>query len=138
VIKSIQGYENGTVEILDIKDFKNLRIAGFLYNNYPAYIEFTKNSGGNYEWRHIQREGDSFASFPINIGNGTATLVKFMIITNRDNEIAKLELGVNGQVISEGFKMHQNSVTWIDLPKAKDHSYTFTYKYFDNNGNPIK
>lgn len=138
MIKSIEGYENGTVKILDIKDIKNNRIVGFLTNNNPAYIQFIKNSEGNYEWKNIERQdGESFASFPINIVKNGSTILKFLIITNQENEIAKMELGVNEHIIKKEINVHQNSSTWIDLPKPKDNSYTFTYKYFDKNGKPI-
>jgi hypothetical protein len=137
VIRSIDGYQNGTVEILDIKDIKNTRIAALLYNHHPAYMEFIKNSSGNYEWRHIEKDEESLAPFSINIRTGSSKIVKFLIITNQENQIAKLELGVNDQIISQTFDVGKNSAVWLNLPESRDHSYRFSYKYFDKEGNPI-
>lgn len=64
VIKSINGYEDKPIEILGIKDFNDVRIVGFLYNNRPAYIEFYKNNKGNYKWRSIEvRQDETLSSF---------------------------------------------------------------------------
>lgn len=49
VIKSIEGYGNKLIEILEIKDFNDIRVAAFLSNNSPAYIQFYKNKDGNYK-----------------------------------------------------------------------------------------
>jgi hypothetical protein len=68
VIKSIEGYESESIEILVIKDINDDRLVGFLTNNNPAYIHFSKNKKGNYEWRHIEkREGQSFVTYLIHV-----------------------------------------------------------------------
>ncbi|GGM43628.1 hypothetical protein GCM10011351_32000 [Paraliobacillus quinghaiensis] len=138
VIKSIEGYENESIEILEIKDIYEERIVGFLSNNNPAYIQFTKNKKGNYEWIHIEKsEGHSFSPYLIfvPVPNEDSNVLKFMIVTNQENNIAKMELEVNGEVIEQEFGVNQNSVYWIALPKGKKHS--FKYKYFDKDGNEI-
>lgn len=137
VIKSIEGYENQSIKIIEIKDIYDDRIVGFLANNNPAYIQFSKNQKGNYVWNHIESSaGQSFASFLINVKSDKAKILKFMVVTTGDNDIAQWLLDVNGKVIETDFRVKQNSVVWIDLPEAKTH--TFEYKYFDENGNEIR
>ena len=64
VVASIDGYEKESIEILEIRDFDDIRMVGFLSDNSPAYIHFIKNKRGNYEWKHIEKSPDqSFASF---------------------------------------------------------------------------
>jgi hypothetical protein len=138
VIKSIEGYENESIEILEIKDIHDDRVVGFLSNNNPAYIQFFRNKKGNYEWRHIEKSASqSFASNIIHVSNHESKALKFMIITNQKNNIAKIELGVNEQVIEQEFSVNQKSVTWIDLPESNGETYTFKYKYYDKDGNLI-
>ncbi|MGG1637601.1 hypothetical protein [Paenibacillus sp. NRS-1760] len=135
VIKSIEGYEDESVEILEIKDINDARIVGFLSNNNPAYIQFSKNQKGNYEWRNIEKQaGQSFTTFLIHKSKDESSNLKFMIVTNQDNNIAKMELEVvNKQLIEQEFSVNQKSVTWIDIPK--DSSLVFKYKYYDKDGN---
>lgn len=138
VISSIEGYETELIEILEIKDIKEKRIVSFLYNTDPAYIEFSRNQKGNYEWRHIQKsEGQSFASYLIHTTDYGSTISYFMIITNEKNSVAKMELSVNGKVIEHEFSVNKRAVTWIELPETKDNSYSFKYKYYDKDGNLI-
>jgi hypothetical protein len=136
VIKSVEGYESGSIEILDIKDIDKDRVVGFLYDNSPAYIHFHKNRKGNYKWNHIEkRPGDSFTLFIIQIQD--SDILRFMTITNQENEIAKLKLNVNNQIVERKFKVKERAVYWIDLPKSKDKNYSFKYEYFDKEGNPL-
>src|SRR4051812_2160410 len=68
VIRSIEGYNSQSIQILEIKDIKDERVVPFLINNNPGYIQFTKNKRGNYEWKHIEkRKIQSFASFLVNL-----------------------------------------------------------------------
>ncbi|MDQ0888874.1 hypothetical protein QFZ81_003962 [Paenibacillus sp. V4I9] len=134
VIKSIDGYKDESVEILEIKDINDARVVGFLSNNNPACIQFTKNQKGNYEWRNIEKHaGQSFSTFLIHISDDESRNSKFMIVTNQENNIAKMELEVNKQVIVQEFSVNQKLVTWIDLPK--DDTLEFNYKYYDKVGN---
>ncbi|OXM16530.1 hypothetical protein [Paenibacillus herberti] len=138
VITSIKDYENEFIEILEIKDIYDLRVVGFLSNNSPAYIQFNKNQKGNYEWNKAAKSlNQSFATFPINELNNGAELMDFMIVTNQDNDISKMELNVNEQVIQQEFDVNEKSVTWIDLPASKDEQYEFRYKYYDKDGKEI-
>ncbi|MDQ6421650.1 hypothetical protein RB620_19680 [Paenibacillus sp. LHD-117] len=138
VISSIEGYENDSIEILEIKDIYDMRVVGFLSNNNPAYIQFFKNQKGNYEWRHIEKSvNQSFASYLIQESNNEAKLLKFMIVTNQANVISKMQLGINEQVIQQEFNINQKSVTWINLPESKGDTYTFKYKYYDKDGKLI-
>ncbi|WP_454189832.1 hypothetical protein [Paenibacillus sp. Marseille-Q7038] len=133
VIESIEGYEDESVEILELKDINDIRIVAFLSNNSPAYIEFSKNQKGNYEWRHIEKHaGKSFATFLIRTSDHVLQNSKFMIVTNQENNIAKMELEVNEQVIEQKLSINQKSVTWIDLPRD---GHAFKYKYYDKDGN---
>lgn len=136
VIQSIKGYENKSIDILEIKDIYDQRLVAFLSNNNPAYIQFSNNEKGNYEWNHIEKSQDqSFAKYLIHVPNKETVLLKYMLVTSQENNIAKMELDVNGQVIEQEFRVHQNSVSWIDLPKDK--ALAFKYQYFDKDGNVI-
>ncbi|MFZ3590587.1 hypothetical protein ACOI1C_15375 [Bacillus sp. DJP31] len=136
VIKSIEGYKTESIEILEITDINDDRLVGFLTNNNPAYIHFTKNLKGNYEWKHIEKsEGQSFASYLIHVVSDESNVLKYMIVTNQENEIAKMEMNVNGQAIEQEFNLNQKNVTWIDLPQANTHTYNF--KFFDKAGSLI-
>jgi len=136
VIKSIDGYENEEIEILDIRDINNDRIVGFLSNNSPAYIHFRKNSDGNYKWNHIEkRKNQSFSEYMIYVPNNESSNLKLMIVTNQNNEIAKMEVSVNDYVIEQNFAVNQKTVIWIDIPQSSDNTYTWGFKYFDVDGN---
>ncbi|WP_423800797.1 hypothetical protein [Neobacillus sp. SAB-20_R2A] len=136
VIRSIDGYNSRSIQILEIKDIKKERVVPFLLNNNPGYIQFTKNNRGNYEWNHIEkRENQSFSSFLVHLQGEELPNLKFLFVTNEHNEIAKVELDVNGQVFKQEFKVHESSAAWIDLPKHKSAEYK--YKYYDENGNLI-
>ncbi|MCQ6563763.1 hypothetical protein [Paenibacillus mendelii] len=138
VIQSIDGYENESIQILEMKDIDDVRVVGFLANNNPAYIQFTKNKEGHYEWRHAERSnGQSFATYLIHVSKEESAAAKFMIVTNQENDIASMELGVNEQVIEQEFPVNQNSVTLMDLPESNDGSYRFHYKYYDAGGTLI-
>lgn len=138
VIKSIKGYENESIHILEIKDIYDERVVGFLSNNSPAYIQFSKNQKGNYEWKHIEKSSyQSFASYIIHASKDESKELQFMIVTNPNHNIAKMELSVNDQVIEQQFHVNRESVTWIDLPESNGNAYTFKYKYYDKDGNPI-
>jgi hypothetical protein len=60
-----------------------------------------------------------------------------MIVTNDKNEIAKMELGVNEQIIEQEFRVNKKSVTWIDIPESIGKTNTYYYKYYDRDGNLI-
>jgi hypothetical protein len=134
VINSIDDYKNKEIEILEITDFNDERIVGFLSNNNPAYIEFNKNKKGDYVWRHIEsRDNESFAMFLLLIGN-----TKIMFVTNYQNKIARMQVDVNGTTLEQNFIPDQATVTWVDLPQTNMNSYEYrNYKYYDENGNLI-
>lgn len=138
VIKSIEGYENESIEILEIKDIDDERVVAFLSNNSPAYIQFSKEKG-NYVWKHIEKSAsESFSTYLIHIAkNLDKNPLSFMIVTNQNNQIAKMQLSVNDQVIEKEFSVNQNSVSWIQLPESNGEGYKFTYKYFDKEGNLV-
>ncbi|WP_152681126.1 hypothetical protein [Neobacillus vireti] len=113
------------------------RVVPFLINNNPGYIQFSKNKRGNYEWNHIEKTGNhSFASFLVHLKGEELPNLKFLFVTNEDNEIAKVELAVNGQFFKKELKVHESSAAWVDLPKQKFGEYK--YKLYDENGNLIK
>ena len=136
VINSIEGYESEAIEILEIKDFHDDRVVAFLLNNNPAYIQFTKNPNGDYEWNHIEkRTGQSLDSFVFQLSDDEK--LRLMIITTAENNIAKMEITVNEQIIEQEFEENEQSVSWIEIPESSDGSYNFTYQYFDKDGNLI-
>ncbi|WP_417899696.1 hypothetical protein ABN702_05240 [Bacillus haimaensis] len=133
VINSIEGYEHKSIEILEIKDFDDFRIVGFLANNRPGCIEFTENKKGNYIWRNIEvKENETFSSFHISPR-------KMMFVTNNENEIAKMQVDINEQKFEREFIPNKATVTWADLPQTDNNEYTFrNYKYYDKDGIIIK
>lgn len=95
VIGSIKGYENKKVELIDIKETINSKVVGFLANNSPAIIQFTKNEKGNFKWSTIEvRDNTSFTMFLPN--NRDNQKFQMMIVTNNENDIAKFQVNVNG------------------------------------------
>ncbi|MFD3768505.1 MULTISPECIES: hypothetical protein [Paenibacillus] len=133
VIHSIEGYENNSIEIVAIKDMNDRRYAGFLSNNNPGYIQFQKNKDGNYRWQHIEvNVNEAFSAF-------APEPRLFMIVTNEENKIAKMQVSVNGQEIEQEFTPYKASVTWMFLPKTEKSHYTFqNYKYYDKDGELIR
>ncbi|WP_156509824.1 hypothetical protein [Rossellomorea aquimaris] len=133
LINSIEGYEHKLIEILEIKDFDDLRIVAFLANNKPGYIEFTENKKGNFIWRYIEvKENETFSSFNISPR-------KMMFVTNNENKIAKLQVDINEQRFKWDFIPNKATVTWADLPQTDNNQYTFrNYKYFNKDGIIIK
>jgi hypothetical protein len=137
VIRSIDGYNSQSIEILEIKDIKSELVVPFLINKNPGYIKFTRNRRGNYEWKHIERtQNQSIASFLIHLKGEELPHLKFLFVTNDDNDIAKVELDVNGKIFHKEFNVHESSAEWVDLPPLKSAEYKF--KFYDNNGNLIE
>lgn len=130
VIHSIEGYENNSIEIVEIKDMNDRRYAGFLSNDNPGYIQFQKNKDGNYRWQYIEvNVNEAFSVF-------APEPLLFMIVTNEENKIAKMQVSVNGQEIEQEFTPYEASVTWMFPPKTgKSH---YSYKYYDKDGELIK
>ncbi|MGJ7922109.1 hypothetical protein [Neobacillus sp. LXY-4] len=133
VINSIEGYENKSIEVLKIIDFDNLRIAAFLSNNSPGYIQFDKNKDGNYEWESFEVRDDETFSFFIPDER------KYLFVTNNENKIAKMQVSINGQRFEQEFTPDKSTVTWVDLPKNDKREYTYrNYRFYDKDGNIIK
>ncbi|WP_100401749.1 hypothetical protein [Bacillus sp. FJAT-42315] len=136
VIQSIEGYEHQAIELIEVKDVGDERVAGFLANGDPAYIQFSKNEEGNYEWNHVEKsESQSFVFYPISISSGEAKTFICMIVTNEKSDLAKMVLTVNGKQHEQLFNANEKSVTVIELPKAKN--YEMTIDYYDKQGNVI-
>lgn len=135
VIKSIEGYEDMEIELLGINDFKDDRIVGFLADNSPSYIEFNKDNKGNYVWRHIESSKNaSFGIYLLLKGDP-----KMMFVTNYDNEIARMQVEVNGSTLEQTFTPYQATVRFLGLPKTNQNSYEYrNYKYYDADGNLIR
>ncbi len=135
MIKSIDGYENKKIELLEIDDFNDVRIVGFLSNNSPSYIEFNKNEKGNYVWKSIEsHKNESFSMFLPLMGNS-----KMMFVTNYHSEIARMQVDINESTLEQNFTPYQATVTWVDLPQTNKDSYEYrNYKFHDENGNLIR
>ncbi|MDX1771238.1 MAG: hypothetical protein R3328_06900 [Planococcaceae bacterium] len=141
VIQSIDGYNSELIEILEIKDIYNNRIVSFLLHDSPAFIQFYKNSAGNYEWNHVEKkEGKSFAEFIPNLRDEKSDVLRMLIVSNQYNEIAQMELSVNERIFKEEFDVNQSNVSWINIAKTNgdEDSLRFDFKYFDVDGNPIQ
>ncbi|WP_404331873.1 hypothetical protein [Mesobacillus maritimus] len=135
VIYSIEGYEDQQIEILDIQDFNDYRFVGFLSNNHPSYVEFYKNHKGNYEWRHIETDSNDSLGFFLPFIHDDLNM---MVVTNYENEIAKIQIDVNGESVEQEFTPLNASVTWIELPQSDSRDYEFkNYRYYDNDGHLI-
>lgn len=133
VIQSIEGYENRQIEILDISDFHDSRVVGFLSDQRPGYIEFARNSKGNYEWKHIETAHDPVGLFMLN--NPKEEVQKWMVVTHHDNQVAKMQVRINGELLEQTFVPNRADVTYIELPPSEDQSYTFRdYRFYDERG----
>lgn len=131
VIKSIKGYGDKPIVILGIKDFDDVRIVGFLYNDSPAYIEFYKNTFGNYKWSSIEvRHDETLSGFLPYLPNNIRS--KLMYVSNYDNKITKIQVDINGQLVEQKFLPNKASITWVDFPQTDKNDYTFqNYKFHD-------
>ncbi|TMN22176.1 hypothetical protein [Lentibacillus cibarius] len=137
VIKSVEGYENKTIHILEIKDIQDNRLVAFLSNGHPAYMQFWKNPDGNYKWQHVETSEDGpLAPFLVHLINHDVS--GFIVVTNQENEAARMEIEVNGQTLRQPLNVHKYSVNWIKLPEANDGSYTLKYRYYDDKGNVLR
>ncbi|MGR3764131.1 hypothetical protein [Rossellomorea sp. NS-SX7] len=135
VIKSVEGYEDKDIHIVQINDFDDIRIAGFLADHKPSYILFAKNDMGNYVWKHIEsNQEEAIAMFL----PGRA-IKKIMFVANDENGVAKMTVDINGETLEQAFPPYEPSVTWVDLPESKDNGYEYrNYKYYDENGDLIE
>ncbi|WP_435921446.1 hypothetical protein [Paenibacillus sp. DYY-L-2] len=133
VIHTIDGYEHRSISVLEVKDINETRIVGILADNLPGYIEFKRNNKGNYEWIHIEVTNEGTLGFYLPDMN-KASNRKIMIVTNQDNQIAKISVEINNQLVEKSIKPIQSSVTWIDLPQTNNDEYRFdNYQYYDQN-----
>jgi hypothetical protein len=133
VINSIEGYENMSIQILEIKDFKDIRVVAFLAEGSPGYIEFDRNEDGNYKWRHLEvREEESFSTFLLSFVDGKTA---FLLVKNWESEIAHMKVDVNGELLEVEFQPLGASATWVELSDKRN---TFrNYRYYDKDGNLI-
>ncbi|MCA1054130.1 hypothetical protein LCM10_03955 [Rossellomorea aquimaris] len=132
VIKSVEGYEDKDIQLIQIKDFGELRYVGFLADRMPSYIQFRRNGKGNYEWKHLEsNQNESFAMFSPSLPN----FRKIMFVTNAQNEIAKMTVDINGETEVQTFPPKEPSVEWLDLPESDDDGYSYrNYRYYDEDG----
>ncbi|UJF33455.1 hypothetical protein [Paenibacillus hexagrammi] len=134
VIHAIHGYEDAAIEILEVRDFDDQRVVGFLSNHRPGCIQFRKNSDGDFDWSFIQvRNNETFSYFIPD------HLPMFMLVASPENEIAKIQVRINGQKLEQHVIPHKAAVAWIDFPESEDHHYEFRdYTYYDKDGNLMK
>ncbi|OXS64462.1 hypothetical protein B0G93_101362 [Bacillus sp. V-88] len=132
VIHKIEGYENRSIKILEIKDFENRRVAVLLADNSPGYMEFRKDNKGNYRWSHLEiAEGQSFTFF-------TPFERTHLYVTNIENEIARMEVEINEQKVQQSFTPNKEMVIWGEIPFNEEREYTYrNYKYYDKEGKII-
>ncbi|WP_168121481.1 hypothetical protein [Paenibacillus sp. HB172176] len=134
VIHSIDGYEHAEVILLDVRDFGDYRVAGFLSDQTPSSIEFHKNKDGNYTWQQVEsHEDDKYAVFlPTLFGTEKRSM---MIISKSRNGISKLQVDVNGERMEADMNPDISNVKWITLPESSTGSYEFRhYKMYDKDG----
>ncbi|MGG1629591.1 hypothetical protein [Rossellomorea sp. NRS-1567] len=134
VINSVEGYVDKDIRIVQIDDFDDVRIVGFLANHKPSYIEFAQNDKGNYVWKHIESHHDGTIGMFL-----PGTLGKIMFVTNDENDIAKMTVDINGETLEQTFPPYEQNVAWMDFPKSKDGGYEYrNYKYYDKTGSLIE
>ncbi|MGD6873633.1 hypothetical protein ACQCU1_15760 [Sutcliffiella horikoshii] len=139
-IQSLNLFEDCSIEIVEIKDIGEERLVAFLSNNLPTYIHFNKDKFGNYKWRSAEKKEEPLSHFLISLSNGLEEdyhNLLFLTIATIDNEIPKMELGVNQHVFLEEFVLNKNSATWTEMPKEEKH-LTYSYKYYDRNDKLIE
>lgn len=77
-------------------------------------------------------DNETFSSF-------IPDLPMFMFVTNNENEIAKMQVTINGEKLEQEFTPNEATVNWMDLPQTGKNEYTFrNYKYYDKDGNLIE
>ncbi|RBP00213.1 hypothetical protein [Rossellomorea aquimaris] len=134
VINSLDGYVDKDIRIVQIDDFDDVRIVGFLANHRPSYIEFVQNDKGNYVWRYIESDQDGTMGMFL-----PGSLRKIMFVTNDENDIAKMTVDINGKTLEQTFPPYKQSVSWMDLPKSKDGGYEYrNYTFYDKTGSLIE
>ncbi|MBH5317678.1 hypothetical protein I6N90_07670 [Paenibacillus sp. GSMTC-2017] len=132
-IHSIPGYEKDSISILAINDVDDSRVVGLLVDESPGYAQFTRNKKGNYKWHFIEvRRGESFSTFLPDMTDKVKR--SMMIVTNDKNEIAKMEVRVNGELIQQTFNPKIAKVTWIELPESIGGHRFDDYKYYGKDG----
>lgn len=135
VIHSIENYKNGEISILEINDFKDVRIVGFLSDNSPSYIQFHKSQEGNYIWKNIESAGNESISMFLPL----MEISKMMFIMNTDNKIAKIKVDINGSNLEQNIIPNKAAVIWLDLPQSINGSYEFrNYQFYDQHGELIR
>lgn len=135
-IHSIEGYEAGSIDIVDMMDIGDSRFVALLYDNQPAVAQFTKNEKGNYRWSSIERrDQETLNAFTLTSFDDSK--LKVVIVKNNTNSAAKVVVSINGQKIEQEMPVNEMSATWIDVPESKDGRYEFHYSYFDEDGQLI-
>lgn len=140
VIRKVEGDKHSMafIELVEIKDIEEHRVVSFLYNNSPAYAHFIKNSMGNYRWVYVERrDGVSIAQFIVNRIRGKDDPPVMLFVANGDNEVAKIQVIVNGEVLETEITPHTMDVAWVEIPGTNEKSYRFDYVYYDEEGNRI-
>lgn len=140
VIRKVEGDKDLTaiIELVEIKDFGEHRVVSFLYDNTPAYAHFIKNSIGNYRWVYVEKSGGvSLAQFMVNRIRGGDDAPVMLFVANGDNEVAKIQVIVNGEVLETEITPHTMDVAWVEIPGTNEKSYRFDYVYYDEEGNRI-
>ncbi|MGM9988253.1 MAG: hypothetical protein ACI35O_13635 [Bacillaceae bacterium] len=140
-IHSIGDYEGPVaIEVLKIIDIEDNRMVAFLYNGAPGYIQFLKNEMENYEWKSMEkRDNQTTELFNVNLINeSTEYSPKLMIVSNYNNNIAKVKIIVNGTVIEKKLAVGEPSVEWVEFPKSTDKSWAAEYEFYDKDGKRIE
>lgn len=121
LIYSFEEYENKAIEILEIKNVDDMRFTSFLADGYPSGVRFDKNKDGNYAYTRIMLN----PSEPLQVFAYTRPNW-FIVVTNNENEIEKIQETVNGQTYEIEVVLNKVGVTWVELPKSKDDHYSIT------------
>ncbi|BAQ09052.1 hypothetical protein OXB_0580 [Bacillus sp. OxB-1] len=132
--------QHGDVSILEIKDVEEYRVVTYLHNDTDqALTMFRKDAKGNYEWvRSEKQTGEPLAIFNTGLHMDVQEGPSFIFVTNPENQVAAVQVEVNGFSEKIELSVGEAAVKWLDIPKSGEGQYAFTFTYFDQDGNEIE
>ncbi|MCD8510526.1 MAG: hypothetical protein LRY73_12075 [Bacillus sp. (in: Bacteria)] len=136
VIHSIDTHQHQSIELLEIIDIGDVRIAAFLSDGNPAYIRFYKNTYGDYLWNSSATMDQALSTFVVTLKGDDGGPI-LLLISNHHNPVAKVEVKVNRHKLEQELAVNEASVNWFDLGEVEANYMRFDYTFFDEEGNVI-
>lgn len=133
-LQSLDSYKGSEITLLAIRDEGDARIVPLLAGGRPGYAAFRRGEDGNYTFQSAGTQGGgSFATFLVHAIPG-----EMLLVMNAANDIAKMQVTVNGQLIEQTFPARRAGAAWLLLPDSGDGGYTYrNYRYYDEDGELI-